>query len=277
MADPTKTTEIPPTTTPSDVTPPADGGKPSGLPSDKASAVTLNFELTDTVKEKYVTTDGKLLGKYDNLEQLAEAHKHLQDKHAQYVDDVKKQTSEITSEVETDVQNAKKMETIKTLIPKFLEANLELTPEIEEALTQDGLDIRDIKLGAIELRDKIRSAHETVGGKENYESMMAWASTALSDTEKSAFDQDVMSVNSRFAIKGLYNEFQEANKDGEQPESGRIVGNSTVKGVRPYESQTEILVDKRYLNTAAGKRDAAAKAKYTARLAITPEEVWKGR
>lgn len=257
----------------------ANTGAPTGLPSDgdNTGGISLNFEITDAVKEKFITSDGKLLGKYENLEQFAEAHKNLQDKHAQYVDEVKQREKEITSGVEADVIQNQKLEAIKSVIPEFLKNNMELTPEMEETLTEKGLDIRDVKLGAIELRDKINTAHAEVGGKENYEGMMAWASQNLSDAEKQAFDQDIMSASSRFAIKGLYNEYQSAIANGDTTAPERLTGSESANvGVRPYESQAEIFRDKQYLDSQAGKNDTAARAKYNARLAVTDTKLWRG-
>lgn len=252
---------------------------PTGLPSDGAGegGATLNFELTDAVKEKFITADGKLLGKYENLEQFAEAHKNLQDKHAQYVEDVKKREGNIAEGIETDSAKLEQQETMKSLIPEFLKNDMQITPEIEAALTEKGLDIRDIKLGALELRDKINAAHAEVGGRENYEAMLGWASTNLSDAEKAQFDADITGANSRFTIKGLYTEFQTAQANGDTNTPDRLRGSDTTNvGVRAYESQAEIFKDKQYLDSPAGKNDTAARQKYNARLALTDSKLWRG-
>jgi hypothetical protein len=252
---------------------PDEGG---GLPSAQEGLPTLNFELTDEIKEKFITSDGKVLGKYESLDQLAEAHKHLQDKHAQTVEDYKKQQKELNGDIETQQTEAKRMETIKDILPEFLNNDMQLTPEIETKLTEEGIDIRDVKLGALELRDKINAAHETVGGKENYEAMMGWASSQLSDAEKAAFDADIMGAQSRFAIKGLYSEYQAAAEKGEATPPQRLNGDNTVKTVQPYEDRQALLRDKQYIDSPAGKRDQAAQNRYKQRLAITPEAVWRG-
>lgn len=251
-------------------------GGATGLPSDGGAGTALSFEITDTVKEKFITADGKLLGKYESLEQLAEGHKNLQDKHAQYVEDVKKRETEIAGGVEANVVQLEKQNAIREVIPEFMKNNMELTPEIEATLSEKGLDIRDVKLGAIELRDKINQAHAEVGGKENYDAMLGWAAETLSDAEKQSFDADITGSNSRFTIKGLYGEFQAAQAAGDAGNPSRITGDSTNVGVRAYESQAEIFADKRYLDSQAGKADTAARAKYNARLALTDERLWRG-
>jgi len=256
---------------------PAPAGDLTGLPSDGGAGVSLNFEITDEIKEKFVTADGKLLGKYENLEQFAEAHKNLQDKHAQYVEDVKTREKNMTNGVEADVIQLEKQEAIKAVIPEFMNNGMELTPEIETVLTEKGLDIRDIKLGAIELRDKINVAHAEVGGKENYEAMLGWASETLSDAEKQAFDADITGSNSRFTIKGLYSEYEAVKAAGDVTNPTRINGSASGNvGLKGYESQAEIFKDKQYLDSQAGKNDTAARAKYNARLKLTDERLWRG-
>lgn len=248
-----------------------------GLPSAQDNAPKLNFEITDTVKEKFITADGKLLGKYETLEQLADAHKNLQDKHAQYVEEVKNNEKNINTDIAAQQVEAKKIETMQSLLPDFLNNNMQLTPEMETVLTEAGLDIRDVKLGALELRDRIATAHEVVGGKENYEAMMGWATQALNDADKAAFDKDIMSAQSRFAIKGLFQEYQTAVEKGETTPQQRLNGDTTVRTVQPYASRQELMRDKAYIDSNAGKRDIAAQNAYKARLAITPDAVWRGR
>ena len=272
----------PPAATPpiDGATPPIDGATPpdngGGLPSAGEGQPTLNFELTDNIKEKYVTGDGKLLGKYDSLEQLAEGHKNLQDKHAQYVEDVKNNNKDLNTGIEAQQIEAKKMETITSVLPEFLQNNMELTPELEAKLVEADIDIRDVKLGALDLRDKINTAHESVGGIENYNAMMGWATEKLSDADKAAFDKDIMGSNSRFAIKGLYGEYEAAQADGSYTPPTRLNGDTTVRTVQPYADRQSLLKDKQYIDSPAGKRDGAAKKRYNARLAITPTEVWRG-
>lgn len=252
---------------------PADAGN---LPSAADNQPSLNFEITDNVREKFVTSDGKLLGKYETLEQLAEGHKNLQDKHAQFVEEVKNNDKNLNTNIEADQIQAKKMETIQTLLPEYLQNNMELTPEIEAKLSEADIDIRDVKLGAIELRDRINAAHESVGGQENYQAMMGWASENLNDAEKAAFDKDIMSVQSRFAIKGLYAEYEAAQADGTYTPPARLNGDNTVKTVQPYPDRQSLLKDKQYIDSPAGKRDIAAQKAYKARLAITDTVVWRG-
>lgn len=266
------------------VTPPADSVAPivdatptSGLPSDVvvANENALNFELTDGIKEKHLKGE-KILGKYDSLEQLIESHKNLQDKHSQYVDEVKTVDKDVDKRIADDKVKTDQTTLVNSLIPEFMANNMTLTPEMEAKATEAKIDIRDLKLGAIELRDKINSAHEVVGGKDNYEAMMSWAKESLTDSQKVSFDGDITGSMGELAIEGLNARFKKAQED---PNAviPRFSGESTIKGIQAYADKRELLADKKYIDSAAGRRDIAAQRNYKARLGATPEEVWRGR
>jgi len=266
--------------TPDAGTPPADPvtpDAPSGLPSDVvvANETALNFELTDGIKEKHLKGE-KILGKYDNLEQLIESHKNLQDKHSQYVDGVKTVDKDVEKRIADDKVKGEQNTLVSSMIPDFMANNMELTPEMETKATEAGIDIRDLKLGAIELRDKITAAHSVVGGKENYDAMLTWAKDGLDDSQKASFDKDVSGSMGELAIEGLYGRFTKAQED---PNTivPRINGETTVKGIQPYSDKRQLFADKAYIDSAAGQRDAVAKRNYQARLKVTPPEVWGGR
>ena len=244
----------------------------SQLPSDVKEAndalANLDFSLNDSVKEKYLTKDGKLLGKYETLEQLAEAHKYLQDKHAMYVDDTKKQEKEVGSEIAQQQAQAKQQETIKSLIPEFMANNMELTPELEQKVIDAGVDIRDVKLGAIEIREKVNHVHDLVGGKENWEATKAYLGSKMSEADFAKINEDLMGANSDYTVLGMYNAYK-ASLDGSEPKA-RINGDSiTPKAQSGYQSRAQLYADRQYLNTPAGKKDTVALSKYRAKLGMT--------
>lgn len=248
---------------------------PSNLPSDVANQPTLNFELTDAIKEKFLKGD-KILGKYDSLEQLVDSHKNLQDKHSQYVDNTKQVDKDVADRITNDQTQLEQSQLLQSLVPDFIANNMELTPDIEAKATEAGIDIRDLKLGAIDLRDKINNAHTVVGGKENYEAMMGWAKDNLNDSQKASFDLDVTGSMGELAIEGLYSRFNKAQEDPNVT-IPRINGETTIKGIQPYADKRELFADKKYIDSAAGRNDPMAKKNYNARLRVTPQEVWNGK
>jgi len=179
-------------------------------------------------------------------------------------------------------QEAKKIEQqenitaeVNKMLPDFLANGMELTPEMEEKATELGVDIRDLKLGAIELRDKITAAHNIVGGQETYDSMIADMREVMSEAQQAEFDKAVTGGMSEWAIKGLYAEWK---RGGQTPEGkgrieGRVKGGSNAK---PYENQHELLADLSYLRTK-GKNDKAAWAQHEKRKAATPDNIVYGR
>lgn len=250
---------------------------PSGLPSDVAvvNEAVLNFDITDGIKEKYLKGD-KILGKYDNLEQMIESMKNLQDKHAQYVDGVKTVDKDVEKRIADDAIKGEQNTLIQSMIPEFMANNMELTPEMETKATEAKIDIRDLKLGAIELRDRIGKAHEVVGGKDNYDAMLTWAKDGLDDSQKKSFDSDVSGNLGELAIEGLYARFEKAKQDPDATVP-RINGETTVKGIQPYSDKRQLFADKQYIDSPVGQRDTVAKRNYQARLRVTPPEVWGGR
>ena len=250
--------------------------EPSALPSDvDIQTETVNsFEVTDSIKEKYFSNE-KILDKYDSIESLIEGHKNLQDKHAQYVDDTKKQEKDIVASVSKDTKASEQDSKLNGYIPEFMEAGMVLTPELEAKIVESGIDIRDVKLGAIDLRDRINSAHQVVGGKENYDSMLAWAGENISQEQKVAFDKDIKNDFGEYAIKGLYNDY--VNAGGEQAPIKRLTGDTATRGIQAYADKRELFRDKAYIDSNAGKKDTAAINRYKARLGATPKEVWLGK
>ena len=245
--------------------------EPSTLPSDvdaqQAQEDALDFTLTDAVKEKYLTKDGKLLGKYDNLEQLVESHKFLQDKHAMFVDDTKKQEKELNTGVEQEQVQIVQQETIQSLLPEFMNNGMQLTDDMRKVITETGIDERDLELGALKLKDKVNHVHELVGGKENWDNAKAYLATKLSEDEFKQINQDLVGSNSDYTVLGMYNAYQQS-LNGQEP-TARISGDTVTKSAKGYNSRQELFKDRQYLSTQAGRKDNNAQQKYRNKLALT--------
>ena len=134
-----------------------------------------------------------------------------------------------------------------------------------------------MKLGAIDLRERIEKAHSVVGGSDEYNAMIAWAKENTNEEQRHAFDKDVVSSMSEFAIRGMYSMYKEATKDGQNQVKDRIRGETASSTIKPYGSQDEILAHRRYINSARGRADSDAIAKHRQRMAITPDAVIFGR
>ena len=102
--------------------------------------------------------------------------------------------------------------------------------------------------------------------------MQAWAIENLPDADRKAFTADVNNANvSKFAIKGMYAEFERAREDGSV--TPRISGQPAHVGITPYADRRELYKDKDYIESASGRNDTAARKRYQDRLRLTSNEV----
>ena len=241
---------------------------PSGLPSDVA-------EQQQAIKDwdGLVAKDPEYMKQFKSLEDFQSKYKELHKQYSntvrEYKDKEKKTVAEQEAQQQTIAKQQEQQQVVMDLVPQFLQNNMQLTPEMEAVLTEQGLDIRDVKLGAIELRERISNAHAVVGGQQEYEAMISWGRENLTEAQKKTFDKDIQCGMSDFAIRGMYSMYQEANKDG----GDRIRGESTQVGIKPYASKAELFADKRYIESIRGKNDRVAIERFNARKRLTPDSV----
>lgn len=246
-----------------------------GLPSAKESGLdTSGWEINEERASKYVK-NGKFFGRFDNIDGMAEALKSVEDKYANMVRESKNATKDTENQA---TKEANLYEVAQPLVQKFMDGGMELTPEIEQMAIDKGLDIRDVKLAAIELKERVVSAHNLVGGKEEYESMIEWGKTTLPEKQRNEFDKGIKSGMSEWAIKGLYAEYK-ANQSGESTSTPeRVRGDSaTSSTLRGYDSREEMLRDRNYINSPRGRTDKAAQTAHKIRLDKTHDTVIYGR
>lgn len=251
-----------------------DGGNLPSARDDVENALD-GFKITDELQAKYFK-NGKVYGRFDNFTNLAEAFKSLEIKYSGVVKDIKEgryQPVDVNAQQEESTPDV--MEVAKPLVDKFVQNGMELTDEILEEAKAKGLDIRDVKLAAIDLREKINSAYNLVGGKDEYEAMIAWGKENFDDKQKIAFDKELSSGMGEWAIKGLYSEYKSNAGNSNQQPQDRFRGEATsnVGGIKPYASMTEILKDRHYLNSHSGSKDTKARELHNRRLDATPSHV----
>ena len=245
-----------------------------GLPSGKESGLdATNWELNEERTTKYVK-NGKFFGRFDNIDGMAEALKSVEDKYANMVRDSKNGVKDTETQATKD---AAIYEIAQPLVQKFMEGGMELTPEIEKMALDKGLDIRDVKLAAIDLKEQITSAHNVVGGREEYESMIEWGKNTLPEKQRIAFDKGLSSGMSEWAIRGLHAEYKaQQSNDGQVPD--RVRGDSSSNSsARGYEDRNEMLRDRAYINSPKGRNDIQAQKAHKARLDRTSDSVVYGR
>lgn len=248
------------------------------LPSvaDEENSVLKGFEITDEIKAKYLR-NGKMLGRFDNAEAVFQTLESVENKYSSLMRDIKNgKYQEVTADTQVADNTATvQAEELNPLVQKYVQQGFELTDDILQEAQAKGLDLRDVKLAAIEIKEKVTKAHSLVGGADEYNAMLAWAGENLSDAEKKAFDADLVSGAGEWAIKGLYNEYKARSKGQTEQYANntRMQGESSSQGaIRPYSTLQEAMRDREYVMNQ-GRHDRAAKALYEKRMSMTPDSV----
>lgn len=252
----------------------------STLPSEQEElkAVLDKFQVTEEVQQKYFKS-GKFLGRFEGIEGVAEALKSVEDKYSAVMRDIKSgkyQEVDAQSSDESQEDSVDTTELAQPLIKEYVDNGMELTDELLAKAVEQGLDVRDVKLAAIEMKEYITGLYDSVGGKDTYDAVMAWGKENLSEAERKAFDRDLDNGAGKWAIKGLYSEYKAQLGSDAQPQRIQGDGNASV-GIKPYTSQAEIIRDRNYLNSVAGRNDQKAIEAHNRRLAATPDSVIYGR
>ena len=250
-----------------EVTPPIVDEAPTGLPSDEG--ITAGNALAE---------EGKKFGdKFASTDDMLKHIKELEDFKSNTNRDAANLTAEEIAANEANSANATKVEAQQTLIdtelyPEFMKNGMVITPEMEAKAVEAGIDARDLKLGAYELKENMQSGFTVTGGQENYTAMMEWGKVNLTGAEKTAFDEQLHGGMSKIVIEGLWNRFSKSEgfvKD----DAGRVRGNPSPHGVQGYADRKSLYKDKSYVESRAGKNDTVAMAQYRAKLKATPDSV----
>jgi hypothetical protein len=244
------------------------------LPSAKEETKTSldKFAISQELQEKHFK-DGKLYGRFDSMEAVLNTLKDVETKYSNVMREIKSpaQTEDVPQVVSVQEAAAPIME-------KFKANDFDYTgmdEEIAEVAEKSGKSVAEIKLMAIEMKENVTKAYAQVGGKEEYVAMQQWAIENLNEADKIAFGRDLDSGMSKFAIKGLYQEYRNATDDGSTRQ--RIQGSSANSGsVRGYNSFNEMARDRAYVH-GKGKNDANAVAAHNKRMSLTADNIVFGR
>ena len=246
-------------------TPPVVTDPPSSLPSQNQEVDYSAFELSDETKGKM--KDGKLLGRFGSVDEVLVKLKEAEDFRAQHGNNQQNQQVQTTEEQTALVAK----QTAGGEIEKaFIENGLVLTDEMIKKGTDAGIDARDIKLRAIDIRDSANTAHSVVGGKENYDAMIGWARENMNKEQIASFNGSLGTNMSEYAIKGLHADYQKALTDGTT--TPRISGQPVHQGVTAYSSRKELYADKDKAEMAKKRGNANDWNIYQRKLAATRKQ-----
>ena len=256
-----------------------DGGQPEGQPSTEVETPEQGNLPSDEIEKEVspwdrAKADGYLPEDYkEDPYELAKSLKNAQG----FVNEANADKAKRgKAEHDRETQEATQAE-ILSMVPEFMRNGMELTEEMETKAKELNIDIRDLKLGAIDMRDNITASYAIVGGEEEYAAMMKDMGETMSDDEKRMFNADLGGKASKYAIAGLHAAWKEKTGVQAPQQNGRVEGKvSSRSGVKPYADQHEMLRDLTYLKTK-GKTDLAARKKYEARKAVTDDKIVYGR
>ena len=274
--------ELNPNPTPEVVTPPTGtpAPAPSGLPSEVAETATTRDAFTNIGDDAFSGDKGLFKGRWNSPEEMSEYIQNIETKLTNQTREVKEgakqETAEFTKAAEASKLEQAKSDTIRELAPAFIEGGMQLNDDMVARLKEVGLDERDIKLGAYEIKERVEGYHTVVGGKEQYDGMMAWAVDGLDDNAKRDFNNGLNSANSELVIEGLNARYQHAlnNPDGNTKRPDRIRGDAAPhQSLKPYASRAALFADKKFVDS--NKATANDRKRYKERFAITPDSVWQ--
>lgn len=252
--------------------PPVQETPPSGLPSDQPQVETYEgFNLTEETKALF--KDGKLNGRFGSLSDVLSKLKEAEDFKSATMSEQAKAAKGNTQQQQADDAKTAQNQVINSLIPEFIGNGMVLTPEMEAKAVEAKIDIRDLKIGAMEMRDATAKAHGIVGSKEEYDGMIAWGRTVMSTEQMRSFDKDISGSMGEYAIKGLHSEFQKAKAEGTVDTTTRIEGSHTTTGLRGYANRQELYADKNVAEQNKRRGDSTAWNKYQQKLKLTPNSV----
>jgi len=251
--------------------PAGDDAGQSGLPSDVDTQVSALEKFSNLEEGDF--EKGLFKGRWNNPAEMADYIKNMEDKYSNLNRDIKDKEKLSDEQIQSQADEVKtvqlKEQTILDIAPQFIENGMQLTDDMKAKLIETGLTETEIKLGAYEYKERFEKAYNTVGGKEEYDSMMKWANDGLSDEEKLDFNRGLESVHSNFAIEGLHNRYKNDNKVSQDRVRGDIAPTPSTTG---YSTKAELFRDKTFADS--NRASANDKAKYKARLVATDPKVY---
>lgn len=197
-----------------------------------------------------------ILGKFKSQEDLAEAYENLEKKLGE------KQPEEQPTETEAEGTQSEVpvSKAIQDASDAFYE-NGELTEDNFKALEENGIPREFVeayvKGQEASMQSEVVEITNSIGGQENYDAMVEWASNTLPSEEIDSFDQIVSESTpeaAKMAVKGLYARF--LSEGGQQPSIRQ--GQTSGAAVQPFQSNAQVveaMKDKRYENDPAYREE----------------------
>ena len=204
--------------------------------------------------------------KFDSPESMAEAYGQLEQRF--HENNNNNEQSEDNSE---EAEATPAMGEVVTAASDEYYENGTLSDSAYQSLEEAGLS-RDVVDTYVQGFEALQSQQEEslqaeIGGKDNYESMSDWASTALTDQEQTVYNSTVESGDrdaAAMAIRGLYARYVADGGDPVALVQGGTAGNALAVPFGSSYEMTQSMADPRYDNDEGYRRSVEA------RIAVTP-------
>jgi hypothetical protein len=215
-----------------------------------------------------------LAGKYESAEELEKAYIELQKKLGESNDGLREETQQQQGRREEEVEEQQVdadplLDLLQSASNEYYENNGKLSDETFEKLAQ--MDSKDLLEAYMQVQaqpqvedftaDQVSEIQNFVGGEEQYNNLVGWASQNMPENFVNAFD-NLISVGDpdmiKLAVTGLQAAFQEANGYEGRMLSGKPA--QTTQDV--FRSQAEVVAamsDPRYDRDPAYRQDVFAK------------------
>ena len=204
-----------------------------------------------------------------NDESLSQYYKELESKKGKSEGDNEEKPNEETKQEETK-QEEIKVEDFNKYFEEFQEKN-EISEDSYKELQEKHKLPKEVVDAYIEGQRLIQENSnkqaeeevlEVIGGRENYNEVVDWASKNLSKEEIEEFNELVSNpTTSKLAVKNLYLQYKSNNT--EKPNGKLINGNSNIKNGEFYQSREEWISDMKNPNY---HRDAGFRQKVMRKL-----------
>ncbi len=237
----------------------------------------------------------KILGKFNNADELARAYAELERQFHQRNQQSQQQQQQQQQSQQQDQQgqqqdqqqdqqpNNSNLDSVRqdmnNVIRRAVAGN-SITEEDYARLESQGIPRESIDMqveGAKARTQEVqKAAYDTVGGKETYDQMMTWARDNLSEAEKQRFDQAVNTndpATVELAVRAVKSKWQESGGGPENVQSSAdkgqdpqrqlsTQGQATPQGQQAYQSWEEVKQDmqsKQYRRDPAFRQQVADK------------------
>lgn len=234
--------------------------------SEQATNENLRSDLDKASTVAPEEGEAKLAGKYNTVEDLEKAYTELESK----LGNREAPSEEDTAPTEPD--EVKEAVEGAGLDFSSLESEYDTSGELSEKsfkqLEQAGIPreavdqyIRGQEAINNSFADRVQAE---VGGDQEYNSMVDWASTNLTSSEQKAFNSALSNEDSaKFAVQGLYSRYKSATPN--------LIGSNRISGQQSsssggYESKAEMM---RAIGSNDYKRDSTYRARVQAKIAKT--------